>query len=111
MLFRSSRQIRERLERELKAKQRPKAAAPKAEPDAKAKPDPVLDDKTSAVPKPDYMQTTELADASNAKLSLEQIQAIERQHGLVETKDMNLRQKRAQALLKPGSFVEHITVR
>ena len=100
------------LERELKAKQRPKAAAPKAEPDAKAKPDPVLDDKTSAVPKSDYMQTTELAEAPvPTKLTLEQIESIEKKHGLVETKNMELRQKRALALLKPDSFVEHITVR
>ncbi len=99
------------LERELKAKQRPKAAAPKADPDARAKPETVPDDKTSAVPVYDKMVTTELSDASGARLSLEQIQAIERQHGLVETKNMDLRQKRAQALLKPNSYVEHYTIR
>jgi len=43
-------------------------------------------------------------------LSMNEVAAIEKQYGLQDVSDPALRQRRAQAMLKPGAFVERMTV-
>jgi uncharacterized protein YceK len=45
-----------------------------------------------------------------ATLSMTEVAAIEKQYGLQEVSDPALRQRRALAMLKPGAFVERMTV-
>jgi hypothetical protein len=48
--------------------------------------------------------------AAPATLSMNEVAAIEKQYGLQEVSDPALRQRRALAMLKPGAFVERMTV-
>lgn len=82
------------LEREIKSRKKPAAAIP--------------DDKQSMVQE----DSTILAQADPVKrpLTLNEIVAIEKQHNLVETKNMELRRLRAEALTKPGATVQRFTV-
>jgi hypothetical protein len=82
------------LEREIKSRKKP-ASAP-------------LDDKQGSIDTVDT-QVAQL-DSVPKRLSLDEIVAIEKQHNLVETKNMDLRRRRAEALTKPGAFVQRFTV-
>ena len=82
------------LEREIKSRKKP-ASAP-------------LDDKQGSIDTVDT-QVAQL-DPVPKRLSLDEIVAIEKQHNLVETKNMDLRRRRAEALTKPGAFVQRFTV-
>ncbi len=81
------------LEREIKSRQKPKAAP--------------VEDKQSSL---DSDVQVAQADSVRKPLTMDEIVAIEKQHNLVETKNMDLRRRRAEALTKPGAFVERFTV-
>lgn len=83
------------LEREINSRKK-KPAAPAA-----------LDDKQSQVASDTVLAKNDMPARA---LSMDEIVAIEKQHNLVETKNMDLRRRRAEALTKPGAFVEKLTV-
>lgn len=84
------------LEREIKSRKKPVSTAP-------------VDDKQSSVTPADIQLVQ--ADVTPKNLTLQEIVAIEKQHNLTEVSNMDLRRRRAQALTKPGAFVEHYTIR
>lgn len=84
------------LEREIKARKKPAPAA-------------VSEDKQSFLQ--DESLVVAQTDTVKRPLTMDQIVAIEKQHNLVETQNMDLRRRRAEALIKPGAYVEHYTVR
>ena len=89
------------LEKELDNLRKPKAVTkPKVE--------------TEPVSLAPVVEVRPLALAENTQrvspLSMSQVAAIEKQYNLTEVSDPALRQRRAQAMLKPGAFVERITV-
>lgn len=91
------------LEKELESLRKPKAQTAPVKSKAEAEPVSLAPEvetrpvQTAAVPKP-------------AALSTAEISAIEKQYGLQDISDPALRQRRAQAMLKPGAFVERMTV-
>jgi hypothetical protein len=81
------------LEREINSRKKPVSAVP-------------ADDKQSRL-----QDNTVLAMADAPKsLTIAQIEAIEKQHNLVEVKNMDLRLRRAEAMTKPGAFIQRVTV-
>lgn len=81
------------LEREINSRKKPVSSVP-------------ADDKQSQA---EY-SSTQVALADTKPLTMAQIEAIEKQHGLVETKNMDLRRRRAEAMTKPNAVVQRFTI-
>jgi hypothetical protein len=66
------------------------------------------EDKQSRAP----VRDIQLAQADfKTPLTLGEIQAIERENNLAEVSNMDLRRRRAEAMLKPGAYVQRFTLR
>lgn len=91
------------LEKELENLRKPKAQPAPAK--VKAETEPV-----SLAPEVEVRPVQSTAIAKPTPLSMNEVAAIEKQYGLQDVSDLALRQRRAQAMLKPGAFVERMTV-
>lgn len=105
----ANRLLKDKLQRERQDKDDVDNALDELEREIKSrkKPAPVSDDKQSLVQ--DSMVLAQ-ADTVKRPLTLDEIVAIEKQHNLVETKNMELRRLRAEALTKPGVSVQRFTI-
>jgi hypothetical protein len=108
----ANRLLKDKLQRERQDKDDEKGAIDELEKEIKQRQKssetPVVD-KQSAAPVPEKVSSA--PEIESRDLSLAEIRAVEKQHNLADLSNMDARQRRAQALLKPNAFVEHITLR
>lgn len=108
----ANRLLKDKLQRERQDKDDEKGAIDELEKEIKQR---QKSSEAPAVDKQSAAPVTEKVSAAPAVeprvLSLTEIQAIEKQHNLVDLSDADARQRRAQAMLKPNAYVEHITLR